>query len=63
MLADFELKNRRSGKLIFWNVRARTHSDAEEGRGDFDCVIANPPYVRTQVLGGSRLSGFPKNSV
>ena len=25
-----------------------------EGTGTYDCVIANPPYVRTQVLGGNQ---------
>ena len=52
--------NSDSSKAIFWRLRppakssaARRTSSAQAQRG-FDAVIANPPYVRTQVLGARR---------
>lgn len=35
-------------------LRSRRGALGEVGRGAFDLVIANPPYVRTQVLGAER---------
>ena len=43
-------------------IRIADFLDAVENgtAGQYDCVIANPPYIRTQILGGSRTKEIAK---
>lgn len=51
VLADFlELSSRRSGQVELWEPRP-VHPEFDR---TFDLIIANPPYVRTQVLGAEQ---------
>jgi len=45
---------------IYRGQRSLLESDATDGSLQFDAVIANPPYVRTQVLGASKAQSLAK---
>ena len=45
-------------EFVLWNASGDLFSNPE--RANFDLVIANPPYVRTQVLGAKRAQSLAK---
>ncbi|MEV6558339.1 N-6 DNA methylase [Nocardia sp. NPDC051756] len=45
-------RTRTAGSGVYWHVGDFLTASAELAAGSFDAVITNPPYVRTQQLGG-----------